>query len=195
VGSVATLISTKRDQGERTGAPPAGITKRVGISQLTQIAGNTLRRPDGYTSADHAHRRFRLRLRHPRAQWSRPMAAHGCSMVARMPRYAPAPSGIHSESRIPATGQNDSSRHVLASFDSSSKSRIEFGSGLLISGLGVQVPRGAPYLTWDYTDFRLFFLCPICPVAGSVLARVFFGRSCGAVKLGQIGLDQLIRLV
>jgi hypothetical protein len=29
-------------------------------------------------------------------------------------------------------------------------------SGLLISGLGVQVPRGAPYLTWDYIDFRSF---------------------------------------
>lgn len=45
VGSVATRISTKRDQGERTGAPPAGITMRVGISQRTQISGSTLRRP------------------------------------------------------------------------------------------------------------------------------------------------------
>jgi hypothetical protein len=35
----------------------------------------------------------------------------------------------------------------------------------------------------------------ICPLAGSVLARVFFGRSCAAVKFGRIGLDHLVRLV
>jgi hypothetical protein len=33
-------------------------------------------------------------------------------MFARMPRYAPAASDIRSDSRIPATGQNGSSRVV-----------------------------------------------------------------------------------
>ena len=50
----------------------------------------------------------------PRLWWSRPMPADVCSMFARMPRYAPAASGIRSESRIPAIGQNGSSRHVSA---------------------------------------------------------------------------------
>ena len=52
--------------------------------------------------------------RRPRLWWSRPMPADVCSMFARMPRYAPAASGIRSESRIPATGQNGSSRHFSA---------------------------------------------------------------------------------
>ncbi len=59
---------------------------------------------------------------------------HGCSMVARMPRYGPAPSGIRSAPRMRATGQNGRSRHVLALFDSSSERRIELSSGLLICG-------------------------------------------------------------
>jgi hypothetical protein len=53
-------------------------------------------------------------------------------MVARMPRYVPAPSGIRSESRIPAIGQNGSSRHVQELFGSSSRSVNEYRSGLLI---------------------------------------------------------------
>jgi hypothetical protein len=135
--------------------------------------------PDSYTSADHAHRRFRLRLRHPRAQWSRPMAAHGCSMVARMPRYAPAPSGIRSESRIPETGQNDSSRHVLSLFDSSSRRISEQSSGLLIRGFGVQVPGGAPVLTWGFTAPGHFF--------GSVLSPWLL-RGCSRARTQQSGL-------
>jgi hypothetical protein len=53
-------------------------------------------------------------LRRPRPWWSRPIRTDGCSMVARMPRYGLAPPGIRSAPRIPAIGQNDSSRHVLA---------------------------------------------------------------------------------
>jgi hypothetical protein len=55
-------------------------------------------------------------------------------MVARMPRYAPAASGTRGTQRIPAAGQNGSSRHVLALFDSSLSRRIEQSSGLLIRG-------------------------------------------------------------
>jgi hypothetical protein len=86
----------------------------------------------------------------PRPYWSRPMRADVCSMFARMPRYAPAPSGIRSAARMRATGQNGSSRHVLALFDSSSKRINEQSSGLLIRGFGVQVPGGAPGLTWGF---------------------------------------------
>ena len=85
------------------------------------------------------------------------MPADGCSVVARMPRYAPAPSGIRSESRIPATGQNGSPRHVLALFDSSSRRRIECRSGLLIRGFGVQIPGGAPVLSRHYMCLLLLF--------------------------------------
>lgn len=42
-------------------------------------------------------------------------------MVARTPRYTPAPPGIYSAARMRATGQNGSPRHVLALFNSSSR--------------------------------------------------------------------------
>ena len=79
--------------------------------------------------------------RHPRLWWSSPMPADGCSMVARMPRYAPAASGIRRAPRIPATGQNGSSRHMLAFFDSSSRRISEQSSGLLIRWFGTQIPQ------------------------------------------------------
>jgi hypothetical protein len=71
-------------------------------------------------------------------------------MFARMPRYAPAPLGIRSAARMRATGQNGSFRHVLALFDSSSMIIIKQRSGLLIRRFGVQVPGGAPVLTWGF---------------------------------------------
>jgi len=40
------------------------------------------------------------------------------------PRYAPAASGIRSAPRIPATGQNGSSRHVSASSDTRSEGKM-----------------------------------------------------------------------
>jgi hypothetical protein len=72
-------------------------------------------------------------------------------MFARMPRYASAAFGIRSAPRIPATGQNGSSRHVLALHDSISRKINEQNSGLLIRGFGVQVPGGAPVMTWGFT--------------------------------------------
>ena len=93
-------------------------------------------------------------------------------MVARMPRYAPASSGIRNESRILASGQNGSSRHVLALFDSSSRIINEQSSGLLISGLGVQVPGGAPALTWGFTAPGHFLCVRFVPVVAPwLLAR------------------------
>ena len=95
----------RRDQGQRTGhrqqeprsvsASPAGPR-----SQVTRCAA-----PDAYSFADDPHGLSRLRLRALRSQWSRPMHTDGCSMFARMPRYAPAASGIRSAPRIPAIGQ------------------------------------------------------------------------------------------
>jgi hypothetical protein len=55
-----------------------------------------------------------------------------------------------------ATGQNGSSRHMLALFDSSSKRINEQSSGLLIRGFGVQVLGGAPVLTWSFTALGHF---------------------------------------
>ncbi len=72
---------------------------------------------DGRTLADRPPRR-------PRLWWSRPMRADVCSMFARMSRYAPAASGIRSAPRIPASGQNGSSRHVSAPFGTRSEGKI-----------------------------------------------------------------------
>jgi hypothetical protein len=113
--------------------------------------------PGTCTNAINCESPFGRSPRCPQLWWSRPMPVPGCSMVARMPRYAPAPSDIHSESRIPATGQNDSSRHVLALFDSRSERIIEQSSGLLIRGFGVQVPGGAPGLSRHYTHLLCLF--------------------------------------
>jgi hypothetical protein len=45
-------------------------------------------------------------------------------------------------------------------------------SGLLIRGFGVQVPDGAPALTWGFSPGAFFLYCPFCRAAGSVRARV-----------------------
>ena len=84
------------------------------------------------------------------------MHPHVCSMFARMPRYGPAPPGIRSEVLMRANGQDDSSRHVLASFDSSSRRISEQSSRLLIRGFGVQVPGCAPGLI---RPFKGLILC------------------------------------
>jgi hypothetical protein len=141
----------------QTRALPAGITNRVGRSRRTSMTPNILR---------HAGHLYLWRrwlglsasgLRRPRPWWSRPIGTDGCSMVARMPRYVLAPTGIRSAPQIPAIGQNDSSRQVLALFDSSSRRTIECRSGLLIRGFGVQVPGGAPVLTWGFIAPGHFF--------------------------------------
>jgi hypothetical protein len=69
------------------------------------------------------------RVQPPRPYWSRPFGTDVRSMFARMPRYAPAPLGIRSPAQMRATGQNGSSRHVLALFDSSSIRINEQSSG------------------------------------------------------------------
>jgi hypothetical protein len=106
------------------------------------------------------------------------------------PRYGPAPPGIRSAPRIRATGQNGSSRHTIAFFDSSLRRINEQNSGLLIRGFGVQVPGGAPVMTWGFTTPGHFLcaqfvhLCAPCALGG---AKRGAGR---LVKYGRIGLDQ-----
>jgi hypothetical protein len=58
-------------------------------------------------------------------------------------------------------------------------------SGLLIRGFGVRVPGGAPVLTWGFTTPGLFFVCPVCPHVGSVLARELGPGRGGFVKSGR----------
>ena len=129
---------------------PAEITKRDDSCHQTLIVDNMSRRAGNCTSSPMDARSLPSHAPHAFAYWSRPVRTDVCSMFARMPRYAPAASGIRSESRIPETGQNGSSRHVLALFDSSSRRINEHRSGLLIRGFGVQVPGGAPGLTWGF---------------------------------------------
>jgi hypothetical protein len=82
--------------------------------------------PDSGGTWHHAPHRapipFPAHPRDTRPQWSRPICPRVCSMFARMPRHGPAPPGIRSAARVRATGQNGSSRHVLAFNDSSSSS-------------------------------------------------------------------------
>jgi hypothetical protein len=154
------------------GTPPAGITERVGIPGLTRIAGSRCATPDACTFADDATASPRRVSDVLGPQWSRPVSIDGCSMVARMPRYAPAASGTRGTQRIPAAGQNGSSRHVLALFDSSLSRRIEQSSGLLIRGFGVRVPGGAPVLTWGFIAPGHFFVSVLSPVVAPwLLAR------------------------
>jgi hypothetical protein len=110
--------------------------------------------PDAYTFPDDAARPVPAASATSSTQWSRPIGIDVCSMFAPTPRYGPAPPGIRSEARMPATGQNDSSRHVLAWLDSSSRRINEQSSGLLICGSGVQVPGGAPVPTWGFRNPR-----------------------------------------
>jgi hypothetical protein len=107
--------------------------------------------PDAYTFTDDAPGPVPTAPATSSTQWSRPIRFDVCSMFARMPRYGPAPPGIRSATRMRATGQNGSSRHVLALHDSSSRRINEHSSGLLIRGFGVQVPGGALVVTWGYT--------------------------------------------
>jgi hypothetical protein len=93
--------------------------------------------PDAYTFPDDAPRPVPAASATSSTQWSRPIGIDVCSMFAPTPRYGPAPPGIRSEARMPATGQNDSSRHVLAWLESSSRRINEQSSGLLIRGFGV----------------------------------------------------------
>ena len=106
--------------------------------------------PDAYTFADDAPRPVPTASSTSSTQWSRPIRIDVCSMFARMPRYGPTPPGIRGAARVRATGQNGSSRHVLALFNSSSRRITKHSSGLLIRGFGVQVPGGAPVLTWSF---------------------------------------------
>jgi hypothetical protein len=171
------MIRAKRTRARRQQEPRSVSASLAGLGSLVSHCAA----PDACTFADGAHGLSRLHLRRPHAQWSRPMPARGCSVVARMPRYAPAPSGIHSESRIPATGQNGSSRHVLALFDSSSRRINEHSSGLLIRGFGVQVPGGAPVLTWDFITSGHFYV--------SVLSTWLL-RGCSRARTQQSGACQ-----
>jgi hypothetical protein len=106
-----------------------------------------------------------------------------CSMFARTPWYTPARPGIHSTARMQATRQNDSSRHILVLLDSISRRRIEYRSGLLISGLGFKFP-ATHHSDLRIYLFRVIFWCMFCPRAGSVLAREFSGLPRASVKSG-----------
>ena len=105
---------------------------------------------------------------------------HVCSMFARMSRYGPVAGGItrHRVSRLPHRPAGHSiSRHYLTRFKSTT-------SRLLICGFGVQVPGGAPILTWGFTgpgpSFRARFV-PILPALAPGLLgdRMFTGRARG----------------
>src|ERR1700722_42936 len=99
-------------------------------------------------------------------------------MFARMPRYGPAQPGIRSAARMRATGENGSSRHMLALFDSSSRRISEHRSGLLIRRFGVQVPGGAPVPTWGFIAPGHFLCARFVPM----FAPCLLGRTDPAIQ-------------
>jgi hypothetical protein len=88
-------------RGARISAPPARITERVGSRYRTRIAGIMLRRPRRLYLCRRCPRPLPAAPQAPPARWSRPVRIDVCSMFARMPRYAPAASGIRIALRIP----------------------------------------------------------------------------------------------
>ena len=125
---------------------------------------------------------YRPWSRRPRPWWSRPVRIDARSMFARTSRHTPAARGIRRPPRIRATAQNGKSRQVPASLGISSGRRTELSSGLLIRGFGVQVPGGAPVLTWGFTASGNF-LCPFCPDFRAVLAPCLLRTGCGPAPL------------
>ena len=86
--------------------------------------------------------------------WARTRAPPRSELCSSTPprtgaaQVRPAPHGFTPPRRT--TGENGSSRHVLALLDSRSRRISEQISGLFIRGFGVRVPGGAPVLTWHY---------------------------------------------
>ncbi len=113
---------------------PAGITKRVGSSCWTPIAGTALRRARPLYLCRRCPWPLPAASQTFSAQWSRPVRIDVCSMFARMLRYRLAAPGIRSAARMPTTGQNSSSRHGLAKLTISSSRKYKQSSGLLICG-------------------------------------------------------------
>jgi hypothetical protein len=122
--------------------------------------------PDAYTFADHAHRLSRLRLRPPRYNgldhWASMVAPCllGCPGRPRQRPVSAARRGFRRPDKMAAPGTRR----------------------LLIRGFGVQVPGGAPALTWGFCCSRLIFMCPFCPCGCSVVARQHGPSNPGFVK-------------
>jgi hypothetical protein len=112
-------------------------------------------------------------------------------MFARMARYGPTPSGTRSAARMRATGQNGSSRHVTALFDSSSSRINEQSSRLLICGFGVRVPGGALAPPRSQAVGHAYRL----PVSMSEQLRPSLVVLLAVVQLGGVGLVGLVLAV
>jgi len=167
----ATRIS--RPQGTPTHDPrsnPGAASsdhERVGRFRRTPAAPNMLRCARIHALADGGYRQDPDVLGHGGLDLCRPMFAPCLLGRPGTSRYAPAAPGIRSPPRIRATAQNSRPRHESSSHDTRSERRIEQSSGLLICGFGVQVPGGAPILTWGFTVsghlFDARFVQIFCP--------------------------------
>ena len=165
-----------RSPGRSNRVLPAEVTKRDDICHPDPHGGqHVASRRELYLSPMMC---LASRSHAPRAMayWYRPVRTDVCSMSARMPRYPPTTSGTCSAAPMRATGQNGSSRHVLALFVSSSRRINEQISGLLIRGFGVQVPGGAPVLTWRFINARSSSCVRFVPISFACSLR-----ACSAV--------------
>src|SRR3954449_6012194 len=98
-------------------------------------------------------------------------------MFARMPRYGPAGHGTHVTSARGVAAQLRMSWH---SCDSSFQ-KMPLSSGLLIRGFGVQVPGGAPGLTWGFIAPGHFYLSVLSP---------WLLRGCSRARTQQSGVSE-----
>jgi hypothetical protein len=121
--------------------------------------------------------------------WSRPIRARAGSALARMSRYSPSSPGIPAPQTQPPPVLNGTSRQYLAQFKKVNRIQ-ELTLNQRVRGSS---PSWRTRSDLGLCRFQVIFLCPICPFAGSVLARVFFGRSCVAVKTGAVWETTQIR--
>ena len=104
-------------------------------------------------------------------------------MFARMSRYGPVAAGTRRDRILRGTAYSGTSRHVLALV----------GTGKLVEQqtLNLRVRGSSPWRR-THSDLgfyrsRLFFMCPVCPHVGSVLARVSGPGRGKLVQSGRIG--------
>jgi hypothetical protein len=122
----------------------------------------------------------------PRPNWSRPMRIVARSVLARTRGYAPVASSTRSPTDSRPSAQTGTSRHFLIHLREINRTEER----TLNQRVGGSSPSRRTVSDLGLCRSQVIFSCPICPRAGSVLARVFLGRSCAAVKLSRIGLDQ-----
>ena len=170
-GSVRARLTSSVESGEPARGLPGSrtISSTAGVARTSVVAANPA---SGLIVEVVIRGRARTVILRAHAPTIGPFCSDACSMFARTSRYAPSVRGTRRSPQTRAAVQNGRSRHVPASLGTVAEIKIEPSSGLLIRGFGVQVPGGAPVLTWGFTAPGLFPCVRSVPMfAPCLLAR------------------------